>query len=180
MAPVKIPVVERPWRPPPATVEDARDKDPGAEGLYPRWVLNDASDALVMFCAGFHGMQDAYWVYEAGLLATCVDSDAVRLGEMEAVYPADWGFVASDAFEFIDDAVGTGMRWDVVSLDPFNDLMDECVRYLPKLVEVARQTIVLGTETHTRLRAPDGWGLAESLRRSDWGGGIYWKVLRRL
>jgi hypothetical protein len=164
-----------PKRPGPRTLEDVRDKDPGAEMLYPRHVLRDAETALCAFSAAFYGTQDAYWLSEAGLRTTCVDIDQVRLDEMRSVYPPDWEFVCGDAFE---TWIWSRGPWDIVSLDPFTSLFERCAAELPMWCSLARQAVILGCASGQVIEAPDGWMEVRRVFRSDYGDGVEWAVFQ--
>lgn len=128
-----------------------------------------------MFCAAFHGRQDALWIADAGLDATCVDTDGDKLAEMEAVYPDGWEFVTGDAFNY---AAAAKRQWDVVSLDPFSALFQRVADELPLWCSRARRAVLLGTGVGTKVEAPDGWRVTEVLERSGFQGGVYWTVLQ--
>ena len=145
---------------------------------YPRHVLQGCESALVLFAAAFGGRQDAVWMAEAGLRATCVDLDAKRLVEMASAYPDDWSFSQADAFSFSESAAADGLQWDVVSLDPFTNLMQECANLLPLWCHLARKAVVLGTHGDTDVVAPTGWRVVETLPRSSFNGGVFWTVLQ--
>jgi len=148
------------------------------ESLYPRHVLQGCETALVVFAAAFMGRQDAVWVAEAGLTATCVDHDARLLRRMERMYPAGWEFVCGDAYEFAEESGG---QWDVVSVDCPTGQFERCAALLPTWCDLARRAVVLGTGPEgAGLVPPGGWVLTEWLRRSDFvEGGVYWAVIAR-
>jgi hypothetical protein len=152
------------------TLEQVR-ADAVAE-LYPRHLLPGCRDALVLFAAAFHGQQDAVWFAEAGLNATCVDTDAERLAEMADVYPAGWDFVEADAFEFATMAT---RQWDVVSVDCPTNLFGRCAEMLPVWCLIARRAVVLGCAS--KPVTPDGWRVSEMLYRSSFAGGVKWAVV---
>lgn len=169
-------VTVKTWRPPPRTL--ASIHDPEGADLYPRHVFEGAETALILFAAGFHGRQDAYWAAEAGVRGTCVDHDAKRLGEMQLIYPDGWSFHVRDVFEFADHA--HGRHWDVVSLDPWSGLFQECADCLPLWCSLASKNVVLGRGVATTVDPPDGWTITETLKRSKFNGGIYWTVISRV
>lgn len=154
-------------------------RDDRAASLYPQRVLEPAETALVLFAAGFYGRQDAVWVAEAGAQATCVDTDQERLTAMEAVYPADWEFVKRDSFTYARTWRVAGRRWDVVSIDCPSNLFNRCADEIGLWCDVAKRAVILGTGQRTKVVAPDGWKVTETLRRSDYLGGVFWKVLER-
>jgi hypothetical protein len=150
--------------------------DPAGADLFPRYVLKGCETALVLFAAAFHGRQDAYWVQEAGLTGTCVDTDAGKLAEMTDVYPADWEFVIGDVFEY---ASSTGRTWDVVTVDCPTNLFAACADALLLWCELADRAVVLGCGPNTPVLPPAGWMLTERRFRSGNFGGVYWAVLER-
>src|SRR4030095_8106146 len=85
--------------------------------LYPVHLLREGDSGLCLFAAGFLGVNDAIHMARMEMTATCVDIDKRKLDEMREVYPADWIFVHSDAWEFASQAKQAGLIWDVVSAD---------------------------------------------------------------
>lgn len=142
---------------------------------YPCAVLDGCETALVLFAAAFHGAQDALWIADAGLTATCVDVDKQRLHEMANLYPEDWTFVDADVFEYATTATPR----DVVSLDPPSNLFDKCAELLPLWCLIARKAVILGTGKDTVVDVPDGWYLDGYRQRSHFLGGVFWAVLKR-
>ena len=158
----------------PATLDAIRDE--AGRDLYPLRVLEGCETALVLFAAGFHGRQDAYWIAEAGIRGTCVDHDADKLGEMAAVYPRGWTFIPADVYEY---AEATGEMWDVVSIDCPSNHFERCAALVPLWCNLARKAVVLGAnrESASTVRRSPGWAMTELRRRSDFAGGSYWAVL---
>lgn len=156
----------------PATLEQLQEYDQN----FPHDILIGHKTALVVFAAGFHGRQDAVWVKAAGLRATCVDTDADKLTEMEAMYPPDWEWVPMDAFEF---AALSRRKWDVVTLDPWTNQFTDCADALPTWCRLARHAVIIGTGRDTLLDVPDGWETSGRRQRSDYDGGVYWSILER-
>ena len=56
---------------------------------YPTHLLEGCETGLCLFAAAFLGQNDAAHFEEAGVLTTCVDIDAERLGQMSFYYPKD-------------------------------------------------------------------------------------------
>lgn len=152
-----------------------RIREPRAERLYPVDVLAGCESALVMFAAAFHGRQDAVWIADAGLRATCVDRDAGQLGEMVLAYPEGWEYVTGDAFAY---AAATSRTWDVVSLDPPTSLFDICASLTHLWCSLARRAVIVGTGVGTEVDPPAGWQITETRARSNFQGGVYWTVLQ--
>lgn len=166
-----------PWRPAPPTLEQVRDPD-GPCG-YPVDLLAGCKTGLVLFAARWFGRQDAFWIADAGIDATCVDVDEKRLHEMERIYPFGWEFAAADAFEYAEFARSEGRKWDVVSLDPFTDLFGRVNDHVDLWCSLASRLVVIGHAVDMRPVAPSGWHVARRSRRSDFRGGVYWSALVR-
>lgn len=163
-------------RPPPTALMHVRDPD---DRSYPAHLLVGQTSSLVLFCAAWHGRQDAVYHADAGLRASCVDSDGARLKEMQAIYPPDWSFFEEDVFAFAKRALMTDWKWDIVSLDPFTSLFDRCADELETWCVLARRAVVLGSGAFTIVEPPRGWRVSEERRRSDFQGGIFWSVIER-
>src|SRR4051812_16962494 len=116
---------------------------------YPLWALEGCETALIVFASEFGGMNDAAWVVDAGVRATCVDINADKLNAMRENYPDDWSFVCQDAYEF---AALTDGRWDVVSLDPFTNHFDRCADNIKVWCKLARRAVIIGTGTDTIIK----------------------------
>lgn len=153
------------------TLDLIRDED----GTFPVRVLEGARTALVLFAAAFLGRNDAAWIADAGLIATCVDRDRDRLGLMGTVYPASWRFVTDDVFEFVDAARAAGEQWDVVTADPWTNHFARVAAL--DLVSLARRAVILGTGPTTPVAPRHGWEVTEIAHRSDHAGGVYWTVM---
>jgi hypothetical protein len=148
---------------------------------FPHDVLVGCETALVLFAAGFHGRQDAYWIKEAGMTATCVDSDPALLEEMKPLYPDDWSFVCDDAYGYALYAdKHLSRQWDVVTLDPWTNEFQRCADNLPAWCRIARHSVVLGTGVHTDVTAPAGWRIEAVRKRTDYDGGVFWHLLGRV
>lgn len=144
--------------------------------VYPRTYLDGCRSALVVFAAAFMGAQDAIWIHDAGLTATCIDNDADRLDRMQGLYPAGWEFLQVDAYEWLETAKGA---WDVVSVDSPTGHFDRCAERVGVFCKLARSLVVLGIGTDTHVEAPDGWEIVDCIKRSDYEGGVFWSVLCR-
>lgn len=144
--------------------------------IFPTEKLVGMETALVLFAASFMGRQDAVWVEEAGLVGTCVDNDQEALDAMEGLYPADWEFVHSDAYEF---TLATDRQWDVVTVDCPTGYFDRAAAYLATWCAVARHVVILGSEKDAP-PAPFGWKLTDTIHRSDYiPGGVWWSVYEK-
>lgn len=144
-------------------------------GPYPVDVLVGCETALIVFAAAFGGLNDAAWIADAGLTATCVDNDPEKLDRMWLEYPDAWEFVCMDAYEF----ASVDRQWDIVSLDPFTNDFNRCADNIEAWCRLAKRTVVIGTGRDTILEPPTGWKVTRSLFRTSYEGGVYWKVLER-
>lgn len=154
-------------------------RDESSGEVYPRYLFERARTALVLFAAGFYGKQDAYWIQEAGMVATCVDLDAEKLAAMQAIYSPGWEWHATDVFGFAATAHHQGRHWDLVSLDPPTGLFDATATLLPVWCQLADQAVVMGAGKDTKIEAPPGWVERAWRPRSMFRGGVYWVVLER-
>ena len=150
------------------TLEDLRIEDMS----FPHSVLAGCETALCVFAAGFLGRQDAFWVADAGLRATVVDSDPMMVKQMRKMYPPSWDWRIIDAYRFATDE-----EWDVVTLDPWTNQFQLCADHLPAWCRMARHAVVLGTGIDTDVVAPPGWEITDVRQRSDYDGGVFWTVL---
>lgn len=148
-------------------------REGAAPDYYPRHAIVGGNTALILFAAAFYGQQDAIWFAEAGVTATCVDTDGDRLGEMQDAYPDDWKFVNADAFEF---SLRTSGKWDVVSIDCPSPMFDRCAELLPLWCRMANRTVILGSGRKMLFTDVAGWKLTDSVFRSHNYGGVYWRV----
>jgi hypothetical protein len=127
-------------------------------GTYPTDILGDCESALVLFGAAFLGVNDAIHVAAAGLAdVTVVDTDPEKLDAMRVLYPRTWELVPADAFDFVEHRRAAGARYDVVSADPFTNLMPRCRAELSSLCTLARHAVVLGIEHGLPFDPPPGW-----------------------
>jgi len=156
--------------------ELAAIQDLEAGATYPGHLLDGCDTALVMFAAGFLGKQDAYWIADAGLKATCVDVDAAKLQQMQTMYPDAWHFVIQDAYDYAEHDAGR-WTWDIVSLDPWTQDFDRCAAQIGTWCYLANRAVILGTGAATRVTPPKGWNITEIRKRSDYMGGVYWTCL---
>lgn len=168
-------------KPPPTKLADIENLYTGT--VYPdlRRFTKEGDTALCLFCAEWLGMQDAYWVAKAGLKGTCVDVQGDKLEQMMELYPEGWGFIEEDVYEFADNAAIFGKQWDVVTLDPWTGQFDQCAKLIELWTALARKVVVLGHGYYrlTPPEAPEGWTLTETIKRSDYKGGVNWLVFTR-
>lgn len=143
-------------------------------GPYPTDKLQGCETALLLFGAGFLGMNDAIHVADAGMHGTVVDTDREMLERMLPLYPADWVFVEGDAWWFAEHI---GASFDVVSVDCFTgDAELKAHQTIGRWCSMASRLV---TMTKTRSTPPVsvlGWE-SSLMRRS---GRADWLVLERL
>jgi hypothetical protein len=152
--------------------------------VYPdltRWT-QPGDTALCLFSAEWLGLQDVYWVDQAGLIGTCVDLQGDKLEQMRELYPEGWEFIERDVYEFVMLArTDPKARWDVVTLDPWTGQFEVCADLIETWTTLARKVVVLGHGNYrlTPPEAPEGWTLTQTIRRSDYKGGVNWLVFAR-
>ena len=140
---------------------------------YPAYLLPEHGTALALFSAAYLGHNDVIHFARAEMHTTCVDIDAQRLDAMAEVYPYDWDFVVSDAWEYAEQAEET---WDVVSVDTFTgDATDRSLQTLDLWCSLAEKLVTATIADGQTYQAPDGWK-ADVFPRSDRAS---WLVLTR-
>lgn len=149
-------------------------RNQAAGGVYPVGLLEQCDTALVLFAAGFYGRQDAIFIADAGLTATCVDNDYEKLRAMTSIYPDGWEFIAADVFAY---TASTLRVWDLVSIDTPSDSFQRCADEIAWWCSFAEKAVVLGCGETTEIAPPTGWVVSEMQRRSDFKGGVYWAVI---
>ncbi len=142
---------------------------------YPVWALKGCETALIVFAAEFGGMNDAAWIADEGLRATCLDLNGEKLEAMRGMYPEDWSYVEGDAYTWADAL--SSVRFDVVSLDPFTNHFQKCADNIYAWCRMARNAVIVGTGRDTVIVSPPGWIQTDCVKRTDYQGGVYWTVL---
>lgn len=91
---------------------------------------------------------------------------------MSKIYPDDWDFVCQDAFEF---AQVTDRRWDLVSVDPFTNLIDRCMNNVHLWTALANRYVTLCCFPSSGVECPpEGWKAIDQITRSK---SVDWSVL---
>lgn len=147
--------------------------------VFPHHVLDGARSVLLMFCAGFYGRNDGYWVWESGIDdVTGVDVDWERLEVMSNLYPDSWEFIKADCFEY-----QPGRKFDVVVVDAPTPLTYQAARWLGRWTMFAEQAVVVGVHwkplVEHGFNPPHGWSVTSLVKRADHRGGTYWLVCEK-
>jgi hypothetical protein len=174
-------------------VNDIRERS--TAGSFPIAALEKADTACLLFCAGFHGSNDAIFVHDAGINhAVLVDNDFTKLSEMQgawANYQDDWEFKLDDAYDFVQVA---GRRYDVIVADPWTGHINRAMTMLAVWHRYAARALIIGVtkvflgehEQPPTLAGFNIWlhsafpSLPEATdlhQRSDYRGGVYWAVI---
>ncbi len=143
---------------------------------YPAHLLNGCETGLCLFSAAFLGWNDAIHMARNDLDTTCVDIDAERLLEMRDLYPPEWDFVISDAWEFAIRQRTFGKRWDAVSVDTFTGAATE--RSLASLAlwcAIATRVVTVTVVGAQDAEIPSGWTSGTFPRSGD----VAWLVLEK-
>lgn len=144
--------------------------------LFPVHLLREGDTGLCLFAAAFLGVNDAIHMARMNMTATCVDIDGKRLREMEGMYPDDWEFVHSDAWQFAVQARADGREWDTVSVDTFTgSVSDLALASLEMWCLLATRTVVITLPHLARYHTPAGWQAA-TMNRSELAS---WLILTR-
>jgi len=145
---------------------------------YPADLLEDCSTGLVLFAAAYLGHNDAIHFARKQLTTVCVDTDARKLMDMQALYPSYWRFVRADAWTFAEQAAERGDSWDAVSVDTYTgDATDRSLQTLGLWCAIANQVVTATITTDvTPGPAPTGWRVSGVHPRSDRAS---WLVLTR-
>ena len=116
------------------------------------------------------------------------------MAEMQKVYPGTWTYHVGDAFDFIRSACEDGLKFDVITLDPWVYLQQTTIDHLWELVSLASRYVVISlTDTHFFQRnhlapTPDDVfryfsaldpriHTADVILSTPHAGGLYWCVL---
>lgn len=142
---------------------------------YPAALLDDCESGLAVFSAAFRGWNDVIHFARKGLRTTCVDSNADRLAEMAAIYPADWEFVTSDAWDFAEHAASEDTTWDAITVDPFTDNIQRVLDTLDLFLSLSRKVATFTVKRTSVLPSLEGWEQSLVPRARD----ISWLVLHR-
>lgn len=143
---------------------------------YPTELLRDGESALVLFAAYYLGRQDAFWIAEANMRATCVDIREHKVREMRELYPENWKFVTADVYEYASQLEDS---FDVVSLDPPTGQFEMVADLIDLWCELSNRVVIMGSNRRTdaALKVPPGWTKSRSRHRSSFDGGTCWTVM---
>lgn len=125
---------------------------------YPADMLQGCDTGLCLFSAAFGGRNDAIHFARYGLTTTCVDRDSARLEQMREVYPDDWTFLVSDAWDFAETCVAEDVWFDAVSVDTFLGVAcDRSLESLDLWCSLARKCVTVTVPTGPSPPVPSGW-----------------------
>ncbi len=145
---------------------------------YPAHLLPEGGTGLCLFSAAFLGHNDAIHMARKGMLTTCLDINGPMLREMERLYPPNWTFLNTDAWDFALEAVHQSDMWDAVSVDTFTgDAEAQAIRSLPLWCAIAAQvvTVTCSVGRWDEQLVPHGWNDDLFPRSSQ----VNWLVLTR-
>jgi len=145
---------------------------------YPADRLENCSTGLVLFAAAYLGHNDAIHFARKQLTTVCVDTDARKLADMQALYPSYWRFVRADAWTFAEQASERGDSWDAVSVDTYTgDATDRSLQTIGLWCAIANRVVTVTLPTNvSHGYIPDGWRFSGIHPRSDLAS---WLVLTR-
>lgn len=153
-----------------------------ASRRFPRSVLHERQDALLLFGAGLLGANDGYWIAHAGMEGTVVDIDDDKLAEMSNLYPNDWAFVRSDVFEYVEENLASELAtFDIVCVDPPMAEISRSLAWLDEYTLLAHHAVLHTIElsddgmTYATMAVPAGWKTRYVMRNDVVG----WLVLER-
>lgn len=125
---------------------------------YPGYLLPRGGSALSLFAAAYHGWNDSIHFLRHNMTGHCVDLDAKKLKEMQAIYPDTWAFSQADAWEFAQQMAYLGAEWDVVSVDTFlGDATGRSLESVALWTLLARQLVTMTVPPKAEVEAPPGW-----------------------
>lgn len=115
-------------------------------GPFPVSHLADNTSALCLFTHSYFGSQDVIHVYNAAVpQVTLVDIDAPRTAAMRLIYPPHWSYAVADFREFIEQSLGDGTKYDLVTADPDLSLVEEVTDDgLGRFAALTRRILCLG------------------------------------
>lgn len=175
------------------TLADVRAS--ASKGAFPTERLAGLRTAGAFFCAAFLGRQDVIHLSDAGLNVEAFDTDAPLVAKMEAIYPGQVHVHVADAFAVAANYARIGIKYDVVTVDPWTNMVTQALDVLPTWCALARRLVLVNvTAPWFRERGlepnevvfqlwidrtfPDlSWRIVELRKRSDHVGGVYWAVL---
>lgn len=149
---------------------------------FPTYILKPDDHVLDLFCAHFGGSNTLAKVEKHISHYTGIDNDSNKINELRDHYLDNmFEFVCDDAYSFIYNAKHNG--FDVVISDQWTNQNDRVYSQLGKLMELAARYLVVSTneEYHHRLPAElNSFHLECFWWRSDYLGGTYWAVYKRI
>jgi hypothetical protein len=138
---------------------------------YPAYLLKTGWSGLALFAAAYLGHNDSIHFARNEMRGWCVDTDAEKLAKMRESYPPHWIFVKQDAWEFAALARGSGLMWDVVSVDTFTgDASKRSMETIDLWCSLARHVVTATMGRTDSVMVPQGWRAEhfERSARADW------------
>jgi len=115
--------------------------------LYPTYLLDKCDSGLCLFGAGFYGANDAIHMHYANMqYIQVVDTDAIKINDMQAEYPDEWVFTVADVTTWVPNVANASLlSWDIVSIDAPTNMFDWCWNNIDDLLKLANKYAVLTT-----------------------------------
>lgn len=136
---------------------------------FPTELLSNDKTGLCLFGAGFLGRNDAIHMRDAGMHATVVDIDEMKMQAMKPLYPVDWDFTTADVWVYAQLATQFDLTWDVVSVDPPVALLDRAVEDIGLWLSLTDEVLVLTCSTSVEPKMSGDFHVKDSLIRSTIG-----------
>lgn len=166
---------------------------------FPTDLLVGAESAIAFYGAGFLGRNDVIHLWNARLPDVAViDTDEGKLMEMARLYERPtWLWRPVDAVETAREWAASGVKVDIVTVDPWTAGTRESLYRLPLWLSLTKRALVIGVcadwfaglHLDATLEAFNGWregthwngeptppAATRLVKRSDYRGGTYWAV----
>ena len=140
---------------------------------FPTELLTPDDSILCLFSAAFYGLNDVRHIHKVGCkYVMLMDNDKVKLQIVAARY--GYNYDCLDIFEWLKTTPNE--VWDVIVCDQWSN-QDELIHvdYFQTLQNMSKRHLILGcTEMWLQGKRP----LGEYYKRSDFNGGVYWRVVK--
>jgi hypothetical protein len=112
---------------------------------FPVEVLDDCHSVACFFCAGFYGVYEVIHFDKVAKSMTLVDKDEEKVRHMGTVYRTRPKVIVGDAFATAATMHAEGQRFDVVSCDPWSNMMPLPVsKHFLTFARLAKRYLVAG------------------------------------